>query len=121
MRLSAQLRIVSLALGVNLAFALEPAERGASDRGTEVAMRNGMVLIPAGEYAPILRGRDEPERVPVAAFWLDARPVTNAEFLEFVQAHPQWRRGNVSALFADTGYLEVGRCQQTCSDDLIKV
>jgi len=65
----------------------------------------GMVTIPAGSYAPLLRTSDEPERVAVAAFWLDARPVTNAEFLEFVRAHPQWRRSQVSPLFADQGYL----------------
>lgn len=65
----------------------------------------GMVRIPAGIYAPILRTKDEPERVAVDAFLLDARPVTNAEFLEFVRAHPQWRRSRVSPLFADQGYL----------------
>jgi formylglycine-generating enzyme required for sulfatase activity len=65
----------------------------------------GMVPIPVGDYAPLLRTKDEPARVPVAAFWLDARPVTNAEFLEFVRAHPRWRRSAVSPLFADAGYL----------------
>jgi formylglycine-generating enzyme required for sulfatase activity len=65
----------------------------------------GMVPIPAGEYIPLLRGRDEPERVPVAAFRLDARPVTNAEFLAFVRDNPRWRRSQVSPLFADAGYL----------------
>lgn len=65
----------------------------------------GMALIPAGDYAPLLRMKDEPERVPVAAYWLDARPVTNAEFLEFVRANPSWRRSRVSPLFADRGYL----------------
>lgn len=65
----------------------------------------GMVLIPAGSYEPILRGKNEPERVAVPAFWLDARPVTNAEFLEFVRANPKWMRSRVSPLFADAGYL----------------
>ena len=65
----------------------------------------GMVHIPAGSYEPILRGKDELERVPVAAFLLDERPVTNAEFLEFVRANPKWRRAAVGPLFADTGYL----------------
>ena len=64
-----------------------------------------MVLIPEGSYAPLIRAQDEPERVPVAAFWLDARPVTNSEFLAFVRANPQWRRSAVSPLFADAGYL----------------
>jgi sulfatase modifying factor 1 len=65
----------------------------------------GMVLIPAGDYLPLIRTKDEPDRVPVPAFWLDERPVTNAEFLEFVRAHPQWRRSAISPLFADAGYL----------------
>jgi sulfatase modifying factor 1 len=67
--------------------------------------REGMALIPAGTYAPLMRGKDEPAQVAVAAFWLDARPVTNAEFLAFVRDHPKWRRSRVSPLFADQGYL----------------
>jgi formylglycine-generating enzyme required for sulfatase activity len=64
-----------------------------------------MVLIPAGTYLPILRGKEEPERVEVSAFWLDVRPVTNAEFLEFVRANPKWQRSRVAPLFADRGFL----------------
>jgi formylglycine-generating enzyme required for sulfatase activity len=64
-----------------------------------------MVLIPAGDYVPLLRSKTDPERVPVAAFLLDAQPVTNAEFLAFVAANPKWRRSRVSPLFADEGYL----------------
>lgn len=71
----------------------------------ETAAPAGMTWIPAGTYAPLLRSKDEPEKVPVPAFYLDVRPVTNAEFLAFVQSHPQWRRSRVSPLFADTGYL----------------
>ena len=65
----------------------------------------GMVLIPTGRYAPILRGKDDPETVEVAAYWLDERPVTNSEFLAFVRANPKWQRSRVSPLFADQGYL----------------
>lgn len=64
-----------------------------------------MVVIPAGSYAPLIRTKDEPERVAVAAFRLDVRPVTNAEFLAFVRANPKWQRSRVSPLFADAGYL----------------
>jgi formylglycine-generating enzyme required for sulfatase activity len=77
---------------------------GAASRAEEAA-REGMTLIPAGVYVPLIRSKDEPEKVPVAAFLLDVRPVTNAEFLDFVRAHPAWRRSRVSPLFADTGYL----------------
>lgn len=80
-----------------LAFALSAY---AEDLG-----RPDMVLIPAGTYTPLVRSKDEPERVPVAAYWLDVRPVTNAEFLEFVRANPKWQRSRVSPLFADVGYL----------------
>ena len=78
-----------------------PPEGGA----TNSEPRSGMVFIPAGTYAPLLRTKDEPERVPVAAFLLDARAVTNADFLAFVRANPKWQRSRVSPLFADTGYL----------------
>lgn len=71
----------------------------------ETAAPAGMTWIPSGQYAPLIRSKDEPEKTPVAAFWLDVRPVTNAEFLAFVRAHPAWQRSRVGPLFADTGYL----------------
>ena len=78
---------------------------GAGNARAEERARRDMVLVPSGTYTPIIRAKDEPERVPVAEFWLDVRPVTNAEFLAFVRAHPQWRRSKVSQLFSDSGYL----------------
>ncbi|MBS0631403.1 MAG: formylglycine-generating enzyme family protein [Verrucomicrobia bacterium] len=63
-------------------------------------------LIPAGTYEPLLRSSQDPARIPVAAFLLDERPVTNADFLAFVTANPKWRRSLVSRLFADTSYLQ---------------
>jgi sulfatase modifying factor 1 len=92
------------ASGVAERVSVSPALESHTASAT-VAAPVGMVLIPAGSYAPLLRTKDEPERVPVAAFWLDARPVTNAEFLAFVRANPKWQRSRVSPLFADTGYL----------------
>eukprot|EP01031_Cornospumella_fuschlensis_P014864 gene14864-18155_t len=47
--------------------------------------------IPAGTYAPLQRTLKESAVVPVASFLLAEHPVTNAEFLAFVTAHPQWR------------------------------
>ncbi len=63
------------------------------------------VLIPAGKYRPLFRGKDDAKEVSVRAFRLDATPVTNGEFLEFVRAVPKWRRSQVNRLFADTKYL----------------
>lgn len=70
------------------------------------AAQAAMVLIPAGTYHPFSVGpRDARER-PVAAFYLDEYPVTNAQFRAFVEANPRWRRSQVSRLFADASYLE---------------
>lgn len=78
---------------------------GDSAAAPRLQVHEGMALIPAGSYEPLLRGKDDPARVPVEPFWLDVRPVTNAEFLAFVQANPKWRRSRVSPLFADSDYL----------------
>jgi sulfatase modifying factor 1 len=66
----------------------------------------GMVLIPAGRYVPLYSAERDPERIPVAAFWLAVLPVTNGDYLEFVRANPKWRRTAVKRLFADEGYLQ---------------
>lgn len=66
---------------------------------------DGMVLIPPGEYRPLFRGFTDPPERPVPAFFLDANPVTNGDFLEFVRAQPKWRRSQVKRLFAEAGYL----------------
>lgn len=45
------------------------------------------------------------DQVPVPGFLLQRHPVTNAEFLAFVSAHPQWQRGSVPGILADADYL----------------
>jgi formylglycine-generating enzyme required for sulfatase activity len=65
----------------------------------------GMALIPAGTYTALLRAPNGPEALPVGAFYLDVKPVTNGEFLEFVRANPQWCRSRAAPLFADGQYL----------------
>ena len=65
----------------------------------------GMAAIPASVYRPLFRGEKDAKEVPVAAFQLDVRPVTNGEFLAFVRENPKWRRSQVKRLFADERYL----------------
>jgi sulfatase modifying factor 1 len=69
------------------------------------AFAGDAVRIPAGVFRPITRTQSEPALVEVAEFELDALPVTNGEFLEFVRAHPRWRRSRAGGLFADESYL----------------
>lgn len=65
----------------------------------------GMVLVGPGIYRPLYPASPAERAVSVPRFYLDTRPVTNAEFLSFVSAHPEWQRGRAKRLFADTGYL----------------
>jgi formylglycine-generating enzyme required for sulfatase activity len=66
----------------------------------------GMALVPAGRYVPLFRAEKDPKDIPVAAFFLDVLPVTNGDYLDFVRAHPKWRRWQVKRLFADAEYLK---------------
>lgn len=72
---------------------------------TMMAHGSRTVAIPAGSYRPLYRGPADLKVRHVAAFDMDVYPVTNAEFLDFVRAHPEWRRSRVSRLFADASYL----------------
>ena len=68
--------------------------------------------VPAGGYLPFFKfsagkGQTGAELRPiqVRAFQMDFSPITNAQFLAFVRAHPEWRRSRVKSLFADPRYL----------------
>jgi formylglycine-generating enzyme len=63
------------------------------------------VFVPAGRYAPFFKRARPREPVRVEAMCLGAAPVTNAEYLDFVRAHPEWRRSRVAELFAEDSYL----------------
>jgi formylglycine-generating enzyme required for sulfatase activity len=72
-----------------------------------------MVQLPAGTYVPFfarasrksLGSADQHKPVSLAAFRLDKDPVSNANFLAFVRAHPEWRRSAIKRIFADPDYL----------------
>lgn len=87
----------ALALFCWLAFVAQGAEPGAPE---------GMALVPAGSFRPFFQAEQDPSRIPVDAFWLDTRPVTNGDYLQFVRAHRKWRRSEVVRLFADSDYLK---------------
>lgn len=73
--------------------------------GTVRGIEPSMAAIPDGIYRPFFRGEKDAKEVPIAAFQLDVRPVTNAEFLTFVRENPKWQRSQVKRLFADDKYL----------------
>lgn len=100
-----ELRRALRAAAISCLVLLAPARPLAAER----------VPIAGGPYRPLYRqsvrvaDSDSTTRrvveVRVAPFELDRMPVTNGEYLEFVRAHPAWRRSRVSRLFADEGYL----------------
>lgn len=63
------------------------------------------VPVPGGEFRSVLPAGEGIETTTIATFALRTVPVTNREFLAFVTRNPEWRRGEVPALFADGEYL----------------
>ncbi len=75
------------------------------------------VQLPGGAFKSVLSYDDVKEqqanvasaregvKSQVKPFLLMVRPVTNAEFLVFVQQNPAWRRGQVPEIFAEARYL----------------
>ena len=70
------------------------------------AIGSELMTVPAGIYRPLFVGENDLKEIPVARFMLAAAPVTNAEFLDFVRANPQWQRSKVKRIFADENYLQ---------------
>src|SRR3546814_3015518 len=68
------------------------------------AAGNSWVQLPGGSFRSALKYEDV-RKVEVAPFELQRRPVTNAEFLAFVKAHPQWRRDRVATVLAEPRYI----------------
>jgi len=86
-----------------LALAALAALSGAGAEAAEPAP-SAMVQVPGGEVALLFPVEGE-DLVTVAPFAIDATPVTNAQFLAFVRAHPEWARGAVPRVFAGEAYL----------------
>lgn len=62
-----------------------------------------MARVKGGKYLPLYSS--DSQRVVVKPFNIDVHAVTNADYLKFVKAHPEWRKSRTRTIFADTGYL----------------
>ena len=69
------------------------------------AAGGGFVKLPGGPFKSALKYEDT-TKLKVAPFELQKRPVTNAEYLAFVKANPEWRRDKVAKVFVDARYLD---------------
>ncbi|OOR91193.1 hypothetical protein B0181_03600 [Moraxella caviae] len=63
------------------------------------------LAISGGVYRPLYLSKDSP-KVTVKPFKMDELPVTNKEFVAFLQKNPNFARGKIAPIFADTGYLK---------------
>ncbi len=72
---------------------------------TSVAQVPNSVLVPAGAFTPQFSPRPGQKRFQINAFWLDRQPVTQAEFLTFLKAHPLWQRSQIPPIFQEGSYL----------------
>lgn len=62
-----------------------------------------MILVPAGEFLMPAKLDKKPRKV--RSFYIDKKPITNAEYLDFVTANPDWQKTKVKKIFADKNYL----------------
>jgi formylglycine-generating enzyme required for sulfatase activity len=69
------------------------------------AVAQDRATLGPGTFTSVLAPGEGVTQATVARYQLDREPVTNAQFLAFVQAHPQWQKGRVVKLFAETTYL----------------
>jgi len=88
--------LVALALGAGTAQD-PPATRPAADAPA-------VASIPSSRYAPFYPLEDETAH-EIDAFEIHVLPVTNADYLAFVRAHPEWAPGAVPEVFAEADYL----------------
>ena len=82
----------SLLIGTLSALFFSSCGNGETQKSTPIEVKDGMVLIPAGDFQMGSEGgqsrQDESpvHRVSVDAFWMDQTEVTNAQFKAFVDA-----------------------------------
>ncbi len=69
------------------------------------AVRSETARFAPARFESVIPQAQGSSTVNLPGFQLDRHPVTNAQFLSFVRAHPEWRRDRVARLFADPQYL----------------
>ena len=75
------------------------------------------VPLSGASFASVVPLEADGAPVDVAPFRLRTLPVTNAEFLAFVHANPEWRRDRVAPILADSRYLSHWSSPEELGDD----
>ena len=82
-----------------------PSTSGADHQLEFIYSSKKMMKIDSGSYRAFI-GKDSNNIIKVKSFYIDDSPVTNAEYLTFLKANPQWTRSKVLRLYADSTYLK---------------
>ncbi|MCC6185634.1 MAG: formylglycine-generating enzyme family protein [Chitinophagaceae bacterium] len=77
-----------------------------------------MVSIKGGYYLPLYSL--DSQKLLVKDFLMDVYPVTNNNYLSFLQENNEWERSKVKSIFADTNYLNQWISDSTFSPNLAK-
>ncbi len=94
---------------------LTPDQKGEVPNRTQILLSPSdpsMVLIPAGEFQMGSNARDayDDEKpvhtVYVDAFYMDQYEVTNAQYKEFIDATPEWKKDRIPEKYHDGNYLK---------------
>lgn len=98
----------TLATLLSLMFLLlaAPLNPAAAQQEAKAALALPAMAEIQGGLVQLLFPIQDEEATPVDTFYIDLFPVTNADYLEFVLAHPEWRRSVAPEVFADAGYLK---------------
>jgi len=87
------------------AVAVSVLTAAASAAPRTVVAPPGVSRVGPGIYRPLYPTSAAEREIPVKAFWLETKLVTNRDYLAFVNKNPTWRRDQVKRLLADDGYL----------------
>lgn len=70
---------------------------------TATAQPGKMVSVKGGTFVPLYGDSKYP--IKVNDFQMDVYPVTNDDFMAFLEKYPKWKKGKIIKLYADEGYL----------------
>jgi len=70
-----------------------------------VSSKKKMQKIEGGYYRAFVR-KESDSLTYVSSFYLDETAITNAEYLTFLKANPQWSKSKIIRLYADSTYLK---------------
>ena len=65
------------------------------------------VLVKGGVYEPFFKEKkNEQEKVVIKSLLVDKFPVSNGNFLKFVEKNPEWSKSKIKKIFSDASYLQ---------------